>query len=44
MPLLPQFLTDPGGMADATKAAGSQTWDLATQLFTAVIDFVGALA
>jgi hypothetical protein len=38
------MFTDPNGLADAATAAGAQTWQLATQLFTAVIDFFGALA
>jgi hypothetical protein len=37
------MFTDPNGLAQAAKGAGSQTWQLATQLFTAVIDFFGAL-
>jgi hypothetical protein len=38
------MFTDPNGLAEAAKGAGDQTWQLATQLFTAVIDFFGALA
>ncbi|HET7194386.1 MAG TPA: hypothetical protein VFI99_05300 [Nocardioides sp.] len=38
------MFTDPNGLADAAKGAGAQTWQLATQLFSAVIDFFGALA
>ncbi len=37
------MFTDPNGMAQAAKDAGAQVWSLAEQLFTAVIDFVGAL-
>jgi hypothetical protein len=37
------LVTDPRGMADAAQGAGDQTWQLATQLFSAVIDFFGAL-
>lgn len=37
------MFTDPNGLAGAAKAGGDQTWSLATQLFRAVIDFVGAL-
>lgn len=38
------MFTDPDGLASAAKAGGAQTWSLATQLFRAVIDFVGALS
>ncbi|MGH3306561.1 MAG: hypothetical protein ACRDOX_02645 [Nocardioides sp.] len=38
------MFTDPQGLADAAKGAGSQTWQLSTQLFRALIDFFGALA
>jgi hypothetical protein len=37
------MFTDPDGLAEAARAAGAQTWQLAEQLFTAVIDFFGAL-
>jgi hypothetical protein len=37
------MFTDPDGLADAASAGLGQTWSLAQQLFTAVIDFVGAL-
>jgi hypothetical protein len=37
------MFTDPSGMADASKAAFGQTWNLAEQLFRAVIRFFGAL-
>ncbi len=37
------MFTDPSGLADAAKAAASQTWNLAEQLFSAVIRFFGAL-
>ncbi len=37
------MFTDPHGLANAAKGAGSQTWHLATQLFRALIDFFGAL-
>ena len=36
------MFTDPHGLADAAGAGGEQTWSLATQLFRAVIDFVGS--
>ena len=38
------MFTDPNGLAGAAKAGAGQTWSLAEQLFTAVIDFVGALS
>lgn len=38
------MFTDPNGLAEAAKSAGNQTWTLAQQLFTAIIDFVGALS
>ncbi len=38
------MFTDPNGLASAAKAGGEQTWSLATELFRAVIDFVGALS
>lgn len=37
------MFTDPNGLAAAAKAGAEQTWSLAQQLFTAIIDFVGAL-
>ena len=37
------MFTDPQGLADAAKESGAQAWQLATQLFEAVIDFFGAL-
>lgn len=37
------MFTDPGGLATAAKAGGSQTWELAEELFRAVIRFFGAL-
>ncbi len=37
------MFTDPRGLADAARDSGAQAWHLATQLFEAVIDFVGAL-
>ena len=33
------MFTDPHGLARATQASASQTWDLGTQLFTALIKF-----
>ena len=37
------MFTDPDGLATAASSGADQTWTLAQQLFTAVIDFVGAL-
>ena len=37
------MFTDPNGLADAASAGAEQTWELAQELFTAIIDFVGAL-
>ena len=37
------MFTDPNGLAAAARAAADQGWTLAQQLFTAIIDFVGAL-
>ena len=37
------MFTDPDGLAGAATAGADQTWTLAQQLFTAIIDFVGAL-
>ncbi len=37
------MFTDPDGLADAAKSSAEQVWVLARQLFTAVIDFFGAL-
>ncbi|GAB2984434.1 hypothetical protein [Nocardioides montaniterrae] len=37
------MFTDPNGLAVTAKDAGTKGWDLATQLFTGVISFVGAL-
>ena len=37
------MFTDPRGLAQAAQDAAAQTWSLAEQLFSAVIDFVGAL-
>ena len=37
------MFTDPGGLADAAKAGAGQTWELAENLFQAVIRFFGAL-
>lgn len=37
------MFTDPNGLADAMRGAGAKTWDLATQLFRALINFFGAL-
>lgn len=37
------MFTDPGGLADATGAAGGQVADWGSTFFSAVIDFVGEL-
>ncbi len=37
------MFTDPSGMADASKSAFAGTWNLAEDLFRAVIRFFGAL-
>lgn len=37
------MFTDPHGLAHATRGAVGQTWSLATQLFAAIINYVGAL-
>jgi hypothetical protein len=37
------MFTDPNGLAAAASAGAEQVWVLAQQLFTAIIDFVGAL-
>ena len=37
------MFTDPNGLAQAARAGVGQVWDLATQLFSAVIDFIAAL-
>ena len=37
------MFTDPQGLADAARSGFGQTWNLAEQLFRAVIRFFGAL-
>ncbi len=37
------MFTDPNGLAEAARAGVGQVWSLATQLFSAVIDFIAAL-
>lgn len=37
------MFTDPNGLAKAASAGAAGSWDLAQQLFTAIIAFVGAL-
>ncbi len=37
------MFTDPQGLADAARSGFGQTWNLAEQLFSAVIRFFGAL-
>lgn len=38
------MFTDPNGLAEAFRNGGAKVWDLATQLFSALIRFFGALA
>ncbi|UUW89243.1 MULTISPECIES: hypothetical protein [Pimelobacter] len=37
------MFTDPSGLATTSKEAAGGGWDLATQAFKGVIDFVGAM-
>ncbi len=37
------MFTDPAGLASTAKSAGGGGWDLATDFFTGVIDFLDAL-
>jgi hypothetical protein len=37
------MLNDPTGLADTAKTAGGEGWGMTENLFTGVIDFVGAL-
>jgi len=37
------MFTDPHGLAHATKDSAGQTWDMSTQMFTALIKFFHAL-
>ncbi len=37
------MFTDPNGLAEAASAGAGQSWNLAQQLFSAIIAFVGAL-
>lgn len=37
------MFTDPNGLAVAARAGADQTWEIATDLFRAVIRFFGAL-
>lgn len=37
------MFTDPNGLAQAARDGAGQVWDLAVQLFSAVIEFIGAL-
>lgn len=34
------MFNDPSGLADIAKTTGDQGWDLTTQLFAGIIDFV----
>lgn len=38
------MFTDPDGLAETAKSAGSSGWDLTTEAFGGVIDFVGEMA
>ena len=37
------MLTDPTGLATTAKVAGGEGWALTEQLFSGIIDFLGAL-
>ena len=37
------MFTDPNGLAATSKTVGANGWDLTTQAFSGIIDFVGAL-
>ncbi len=37
------MLNDPSGLATTAKTAGGEGWALTEQLFSGVIDFLGAL-
>jgi hypothetical protein len=37
------MFTDPNGLAQAARDGAAQVWSLAVQLFSAVIQFIGAL-
>ncbi|GAA4802390.1 hypothetical protein ACFQ0K_12890 [Nocardioides caeni] len=37
------MFTDPDGLAETAKSAGSEGWALTSQAFAGIIDFVGAL-
>ena len=37
------MFTDPSGLASTSKTMASGGWDLTTQAFRGVIDFVGAM-
>jgi hypothetical protein len=37
------LFNDPHGLAHATRSSASETWDLSSQLFTALITFFSAL-
>lgn len=36
------MFTDPSGLASTTESAATKGWDLATDLFRGIIDFLGA--
>lgn len=37
------MFTDPNGLAETAKSAGSNGWDLTTDAFNGIIDFVRAM-
>ena len=37
------MFTDPDGLAEVVRDGGQQGWDVATELFAAVIDFLKQL-
>lgn len=37
------MFTDPDGLAETSKSAAGNGWDLTTDAFSGVIDFVGAM-
>lgn len=37
------MFTDPDGLAATSKTLAAEGWSLTTQLFSGIIDFVGAL-
>lgn len=37
------MVTDPGGLADVARSAGSGGWDLTQDFFSSIITFLGEL-